>query len=386
MKLIKQIAEENPCYRAGRTIVPQGLMLHSVGCPQPSAKVFADGWNRPDAAVCVHAVLQADGTVYQLLPWHWRAWHGGGSSNNTHIGVEMTEPDCIRYTGGASFVCSDTAAARKQVQGTYETAVALFAELCGRYQLDPMRAICSHAEGYQKGIASNHGDPEHLWKQLALPYTMDSFRAAVRAKLTESENTDSVEAAIAWLSKIGVMDTPAYWSENYSKVKYLNSLLEKAAAQLDVCGTPAETAEAGIDRLSELGVVDSPEHWKTVYTELPYLDRLLCLLGGCRKDPQVRLIWEIQAAIGVVEDGIAGPETLRHTPTMSAKTENHPAAVAAVQRCLYALGYPEVGQADGIAGMKFTQAVRRFQAEHGCIVDGELTSGGKTWRKLLGMK
>ena len=28
-------------------------------------------------------------------------WHGGGSSNNTHIGVEMCEPACIKYTGGA---------------------------------------------------------------------------------------------------------------------------------------------------------------------------------------------------------------------------------------------------------------------------------------------
>ena len=27
------------------------------------------------------------------------AW--GGSSDNTHIGVEMCEPACIKYTGGA---------------------------------------------------------------------------------------------------------------------------------------------------------------------------------------------------------------------------------------------------------------------------------------------
>ena len=30
-----------------------------------------------------------------------RGWHGGGSSNNTHIGVEMCEPGCIKYTVGA---------------------------------------------------------------------------------------------------------------------------------------------------------------------------------------------------------------------------------------------------------------------------------------------
>ena len=54
---------------------PIGLMLHSVGCPQPDAEVFANGWNRPGRDASVHAVLQADGTVYQTMPWNFRAWH-----------------------------------------------------------------------------------------------------------------------------------------------------------------------------------------------------------------------------------------------------------------------------------------------------------------------
>ena len=184
MNIVKATAVLNPCYRAGRTITPKGLMLHSVGCPQPNASVFVRNWNDPSAQVCVHAVLQADGTVYQMLPWHWRGWHGGGSSNNTHIGVEMTEPDCIRYTHGSTFTCSDWAAATNQVRGTYNTAVELFAYLCDLYKLNPLTDICSHAEGYKKGIASNHGDPDHLWKQLGLSYTMDTFRADVKAAMS----------------------------------------------------------------------------------------------------------------------------------------------------------------------------------------------------------
>ena len=72
-------------------------MLHSVGTPQPDASVFAGRWNRAGTEVAVHAVLQADGTVYQCLPWNYRGWHAGGSANDTHVGVEMTEPACIRY-------------------------------------------------------------------------------------------------------------------------------------------------------------------------------------------------------------------------------------------------------------------------------------------------
>lgn len=187
MKVIESILTKNPCYTAGRKITVKGLMLHSVGCPQPSASVFVNNWNRStfDSA-CVHAFIDAnDGAIYQTLPWNHRAWHGGGSSNNTHIGVEMCEPNCIKYTGGSSFTCSDTAKAKAMVKRTYEAAVELFAYLCKEYKLDPLAAgvIVSHAEGYKRGIASNHGDPEHLWKGLATGYTMDGFRKAVKAAM-----------------------------------------------------------------------------------------------------------------------------------------------------------------------------------------------------------
>ena len=101
MKIIENICKESDCYKAGRTIEVKGLMIHSVGCPQPKAQAFINNWNKPGVSACVHAIVEPDGDVYQLLPWNHRGWHGGGLANNTHIGVEMTEPDTIRYTGGA---------------------------------------------------------------------------------------------------------------------------------------------------------------------------------------------------------------------------------------------------------------------------------------------
>ena len=40
MKIVKSIMTKNPCYKANKEITVKGLMLHSVGCPQPKAKVF----------------------------------------------------------------------------------------------------------------------------------------------------------------------------------------------------------------------------------------------------------------------------------------------------------------------------------------------------------
>lgn len=185
MEIIESILTKNPCYTAGKKIAVKGLMLHSVGCPQPSAEVFIKGWNNGQSArACVHAFIDGNtGKVYRTLPWDHRGWHCGGDGNNTHIGVEMCEPACIKYTSGASFTCSDNAAALAMVKRTYEAAVELFACLCREFGLDPLQdgVIVSHREGHSRGIASGHGDPEHLWKGLASGYTMDGFRRDVAA-------------------------------------------------------------------------------------------------------------------------------------------------------------------------------------------------------------
>lgn len=202
MKIIESYNVKNDCYvtnknnPSGKYLEfqkngPKGLMLHSVGCAQPSAKVFANAWNKSGYEVAVHAVLQDDGSVYQCLPWNYRGWHAGGTANNTHIGVEMTEPDCIKYTSGSTFTCSNLQKAKQQVAGTYETAVELFAYLCKKYGLDPLKdgVIISHAEGAKRGVASNHGDPSHLWNQLGTGYTMDGFRKDVKAKMSPATQT-----------------------------------------------------------------------------------------------------------------------------------------------------------------------------------------------------
>ena len=194
MKLVQNYLTKNPCYAAGKKITVKGLMIHSVGCPQPRAAAFIESWNKESYnKACVHAFIDGnDGTVYQTLPWNHRGWHGGGSSNNTHIGVEMCEPACIKYVGGSTFTCSDLATAKAVAKRTYEAAVELFAMLCKEYNLDPLSegVILSHKEGYAKGIASNHGDPEHLWKQLDTGYTMDGFRKDVKSAMQKDDSEE----------------------------------------------------------------------------------------------------------------------------------------------------------------------------------------------------
>lgn len=96
-------------------------------------------------------------------------------------------------------------------------------------------------------------------------------------------------------------------------------------------------------------------------------------------------IKDVQKACGAAVDGKAGPETISKTVTLSAKKNRTHAAVEPVQKRLRALGYTEVGIPDGIAGPKFTKAVKNFQKDNECTADGKITAKNKTWKKLLGM-
>jgi len=109
-----------------------------------------------------------DGTIatYQTLPWNWRGWHGGGSSNNTHISFE---------------ICEDGLTDASYFNAVYKEAVELCVYLCKLYGLTE-KDIIGHYEGYQRGIASNHGDPKNWFPKHGK--SMDTFRTDVKKLLT----------------------------------------------------------------------------------------------------------------------------------------------------------------------------------------------------------
>ena len=65
-------------------------------------------------------------------------------------------------------------------QKTFQEAIEVAAYLCKLYQIQP-KNIISHKEGHAKGLASNHGDPEHWWKEYAID--MSDFRNEVAKEL-----------------------------------------------------------------------------------------------------------------------------------------------------------------------------------------------------------
>lgn len=187
----QQILTENDCYKIGRTIKPQGVMVHSTGVAQPDPEVFVRRWNKPDVAKCVHAFVGRE-QIIQTLPWTMRGWHAGGSANNTHISFECCEPAGHTYQGG-TMVGYDAEANQSYFEDVYRNAVQLTAMLCGRFGLDPERpgVVICHAEGHDLGVASNHSDVLQWWPRHGV--TMDQFRRDVALAMeNHSEEEDDM--------------------------------------------------------------------------------------------------------------------------------------------------------------------------------------------------
>lgn len=167
---------------------PRGIMVHSTGANNPWLSRYTDGpndWDRPNLEVCVHAFVgkAEDGTVdtCQILPWDYRAWHCGGDANNTHLAFE---------------ICEDDLQDRTYFEAAYAEAVRLTAQLCREFGLDPLAdgVVIDHAEGYRRGLASNHADVGHWFGRFNK--TMDDFRAAVAAEMEEDDMTKTEVQAI----------------------------------------------------------------------------------------------------------------------------------------------------------------------------------------------
>lgn len=184
MKLHTLTAYNNACYQDGKKMKPKGIMIHSTGCNNPNLRryvgpddgilgknIYNNHWNNTypgGKAICCHAFIGKDKNgeirTYNILPWDMVGWHCGGKANKTHIGIE---------------ICEDTTST-EHFRETFREAVEVAAYLCRLYGIQP-KNIISHKEGHAKGLASNHGDPEHWWGNYGI--TMNSFRAEVAREL-----------------------------------------------------------------------------------------------------------------------------------------------------------------------------------------------------------
>ena len=192
--ITEAICTGNRRYKAGEPLTPKGVVLHSIGTPQPKANVLREFWQRDASPYVVHYMVD-DQNILHCMPDNLKCWHVCSPGNDKFIGIEMGEPSQIHYISGAKFTVSDLAAARAYAQAAYKNAVWLIAQLCKTYGWNPYTAIYTHYEVTRQKLSNtDHVDPQHLWDGLGMGYSLLTLRRDVAAAMGQASAAPAPEA------------------------------------------------------------------------------------------------------------------------------------------------------------------------------------------------
>lgn len=197
MDIITAYATKNDCYKKAQKMTPKGIVVHSTGANNPNLKRYVDApdevgvnqygnhWNNPVSvmkrSVCVHSFIGYDKNkkvrVANILPYNYCCWGVGSGSKGSY----NYNPAYIQFE-----MCEDGLTDKTYFTAVRDVAIEYCAYLCKEFNL-PVENIVSHKEAHALGYGSNRGDPDNWWSKHG--YTMDMFRAAVKAKLNTQQET-----------------------------------------------------------------------------------------------------------------------------------------------------------------------------------------------------
>ena len=208
MEIIKAYATWSECHKAGKTISPSGIVVHSTGCNNPNLKryvnapaqlgenIYKNYWGTGTVSEQVkrgipHAAIGYDKngkvSIAQVLPFNIRCWGCSsgkkGSYNDTHIQFE---------------ICEDELTNKNYFEAAFGLAARFCAYLMSQYQSIKIENIVSHKEAYARGYASNHGDPENWLSKFGKD--MNWFRDKVKSYSADntSSNADSFTSKVVY--------------------------------------------------------------------------------------------------------------------------------------------------------------------------------------------
>ncbi|MBD5128430.1 MAG: CHAP domain-containing protein [Ruminococcaceae bacterium] len=202
MEIIKAYATWSECYKAGKTISPSGIVVHSTGANNPNLKryvnspaqlgenIYKNYWGtgtveEQEKNGIPHAAIGKDKSgkvaLAQVLPFNMRCWGCGpgknGSYNDTHIQFE---------------ICEDGLTDKSYFEAAFDLAAQFCAELMQTYPSIKLENIVSHKEACARGYASNHGDPENWLSKFGKD--MNWFRDKVKSYGTVSTTSGTASA------------------------------------------------------------------------------------------------------------------------------------------------------------------------------------------------
>ena len=191
MKIIKEYAKNFTKYGVKRSSKLDSIEIHTIGTAQNTAESVFSAMNQSNPGGIVHAIVAADeyDKVLEILPRDNIAWADGGYGNQHSYTIEVCESDFMKYLpNSANYTITNNERFLADILRGYDNAVRYVALKCKEFGFNPtdklpngLYRVYSHQEANERGLASAHVDPTHIWPKIGK--TMNTFRADVKAEM-----------------------------------------------------------------------------------------------------------------------------------------------------------------------------------------------------------
>jgi len=184
--------------RSGKSLVPQGIVVHYVANPGSSAMGNRNYFENGGTGVSAHFVIGLNGEILRCVPENEVAAHVGASYGAAWN--EMVKTNNSKFLG---IECCHPAADGKFNDNTIASLTWLAADLCRRFKLDPNKDVYRHYDVCGKMCPIYYVNKPDEWIALknifitAYNQMIGAQTAAPAAKPAVS-NTPSAWAADAW--------------------------------------------------------------------------------------------------------------------------------------------------------------------------------------------
>lgn len=240
------------------------LVAHYTGNSKDTAKANANYFNTGSRGASAHFFVD-DSNIYQSVELRDVAWHCGANKyyhsacrNTNSIGVEM----CC------------TAGNYKISEKTKTNSAYLFAHLCKMIGITSSQVdtyILRHYDVTHKKCPAQMVDSSAEWI---------AFKTKIKNILISQEKP-VVKTPVNILVEKGVINSPDYWVSAQSKLKYLDSLLSSASKVVQPKDVASfKNVKDAINHLVKCGVINSPDYWAENYSKIKYLDTLLISMAN----------------------------------------------------------------------------------------------------------
>ncbi len=202
-----------------------------------------------------------DGRVGMYVEETDRSWASSSSANdNIAVTIEVANSS----TGG-DWPVSDKA---------LSTTIDLCVDICRRNGISSLSYT-----GDTRGNLTLH----KFFANTACPgpyleSRMGSIASTVNTRLQECRNIqNNVATEARRLQTQGIIDSPNYWIENFQAIQYLGELIVNMgrAAKNSSPNAAITNVYSAINRLQSAGIINTPDYWRENYSRLDYLETLL---------------------------------------------------------------------------------------------------------------